>query len=88
MTHYDIDQKDTICALATPQGISAIAVIRLSGKKALAICEKVFRPSNKKNIISYFLEIQFLFFCINIGMPWITYVLESNLRDYGSIKFK
>lgn len=34
---------DTIVALATAQGISAIAVIRLSGKECIAITQKVFR---------------------------------------------
>lgn len=35
--------NDTIVALATAQGISAIAVIRLSGKDAIAITQKVFK---------------------------------------------
>ncbi len=34
------DFNDTIAALATPHGSGAIAVIRLSGKKAFSICEK------------------------------------------------
>jgi tRNA modification GTPase len=34
---------DTIVALATAQGISAIAVIRLSGKESITITEKVFK---------------------------------------------
>ncbi len=34
---------DTIVALATAQGISAIAVIRLSGKDAISITQRVFR---------------------------------------------
>jgi tRNA modification GTPase len=34
---------DTIVALATAQGISAIAVIRLSGKECIAITQKVFK---------------------------------------------
>ncbi len=34
--------EDTIVALATAQGISAIAVIRLSGKDAIAIAQKSF----------------------------------------------
>jgi len=34
--------SDTIIALATPQGVGAIAVIRLSGKDAIAITNKVF----------------------------------------------
>lgn len=39
-THNHI--SDTICALATAPGIGAIAVIRLSGKDAISICNKVF----------------------------------------------
>jgi tRNA modification GTPase len=38
--------NDTIVALATAQGISAIAVIRLSGKDAIAITQKVFKGKN------------------------------------------
>jgi len=34
---------DTIVALSTPPGVGAIAVIRLSGKDAIAIAEKVFK---------------------------------------------
>src|SRR5690242_13259913 len=41
---------DTIVALATAQGISAIAVVRLSGKDAIDIVQKVFRgkPLNEQ----------------------------------------
>lgn len=39
-------QQDTIVALATAQGISAIAVIRLSGKKAITITQKIFKGKN------------------------------------------
>lgn len=39
-------QHDTIVALATAQGISAIAVIRLSGRDAIAITHRVFRGKN------------------------------------------
>ena len=35
--------KDTICALATPQG-GALGVIRISGYNAVSIAEKVFKP--------------------------------------------
>lgn len=35
--------KDTIVALATPPGTSAIGVIRLSGKHAITICNKLFK---------------------------------------------
>ncbi|MBI3218370.1 MAG: tRNA uridine-5-carboxymethylaminomethyl(34) synthesis GTPase MnmE [Bacteroidetes bacterium] len=37
---------DTIIALATPPGISALAVIRLSGKNAIEITQQVFKGKN------------------------------------------
>ncbi len=41
---------DTIMALATPSGAGAIAVIRMSGKDAFAIADKVFRSMGKKTV--------------------------------------
>ena len=38
--------KDTICAIATPQGTGAIAVIRLSGPESLQIAFQYFKPTN------------------------------------------
>jgi tRNA modification GTPase len=37
-----LNQEDTICALSTAGGMGAIALIRLSGKNAIEIVEKVF----------------------------------------------
>ncbi|NLJ94089.1 MAG: tRNA uridine-5-carboxymethylaminomethyl(34) synthesis GTPase MnmE [Clostridiaceae bacterium] len=37
----------TIAAVSTPPGISGIAVIRLSGKQASAICDQLFTPLNQ-----------------------------------------
>ncbi|MDR2805822.1 MAG: tRNA uridine-5-carboxymethylaminomethyl(34) synthesis GTPase MnmE [Dysgonamonadaceae bacterium] len=37
----------TICALSTPSGTGGIAVIRISGKEAFAITDKVFRPNRQ-----------------------------------------
>ncbi|MCB9202587.1 MAG: tRNA uridine-5-carboxymethylaminomethyl(34) synthesis GTPase MnmE [Flavobacteriales bacterium] len=42
-----MDFNDTICAIATPKGSGAIAVIRLSGSKTFDIIETVFAPKNK-----------------------------------------
>ncbi len=47
MANYTLN-NDTIAALATPHGPGAIAVIRLSGEKAIAIVEKVFTTKNLK----------------------------------------
>lgn len=38
--------SDTIVALATPQGVGAIGVIRLSGPKAISIADTAFRGKN------------------------------------------
>ncbi len=42
MSYFEKDQ-DTIIALATPAGISAISVIRISGKDSLALAGKIFK---------------------------------------------
>lgn len=40
------EREDTIIALATPQGVGAIAVIRISGKEAIRVCNEVFFGKN------------------------------------------
>lgn len=42
---------ETICALATPSGESAIAVIRVSGEKAIEICDKIFLNTKRQHIL-------------------------------------
>ncbi len=46
MNYNQLDLQDTIVALATPQGVGAIGVIRLSGTAAITICDKVFKGKN------------------------------------------
>lgn len=43
----DLISTDTICALSTPPGTGAIAVVRLSGSEACKITSKVFHPHEK-----------------------------------------
>jgi tRNA modification GTPase len=40
-----IHSNDTICALATPNGVGAIAMIRVSGAKSLEIVSAIFSKS-------------------------------------------
>ena len=40
--------QETIIALATPNGLGAISVIRISGKEAIKITEKLFKGKNNK----------------------------------------
>ena len=46
MSNFSPLTNDTIIALATPHGTGAIAVLRLSGKDALSICDSVFYSGN------------------------------------------
>ncbi|KPK32628.1 MAG: hypothetical protein AMS24_03665 [Chlamydiae bacterium SM23_39] len=39
------DSKDTICAIATPLGIGAVSIIRLSGKDSVKIANKIFNKN-------------------------------------------
>lgn len=52
MNQQFMETNETICALATPPGNSAIAVIRLSGKDAFSIGDKIFVPVKKDKTIA------------------------------------
>lgn len=44
--------NDIICAISTPQGNGAIAVIRLSGSGTIELCDKIFQsPKSNKKLI-------------------------------------
>ncbi len=51
---------DTIVALATPPGVGAIGIIRLSGKNAFAIINKLFPAKNLQEQPSHTLHVGFL----------------------------
>ncbi|MBN2482950.1 MAG: tRNA uridine-5-carboxymethylaminomethyl(34) synthesis GTPase MnmE [Candidatus Omnitrophica bacterium] len=46
----EYNRHDTICAIATFPAKAALGVIKVSGKNALGIVAKIFRPKVKKNI--------------------------------------
>lgn len=43
----NILNSDTICAIATPHGMGAIALVRISGSKAISIVSQLFRHNDK-----------------------------------------
>ena len=47
--------QDTICALATANGIGAIGIIRVSGEQAIEICENALMEKHlpNRNLIRY-----------------------------------
>lgn len=42
--NYDSIPSPTICALSTPAGSGALAIIRVSGPEAIALCDRLFVP--------------------------------------------
>ncbi|TWP30187.1 tRNA uridine-5-carboxymethylaminomethyl(34) synthesis GTPase MnmE [Apibacter muscae] len=48
--------QDTICALATPQGIGALGIIRVSGEKSVEIVNSIFKGKNLKVVQSHTLN--------------------------------
>ncbi len=41
---------DTIAAVSTPHGKGGVALLRVSGPQALAVCERVFQAKNRKKL--------------------------------------
>ena len=43
--------EDTIAAISTPIGVGGIGIIRVSGKEAISIVNKIFKAANKKSLM-------------------------------------
>ena len=52
-SNHFVSNEDTIVALATAPGIGAIAVIRLSGREAITLCNKVFKGKDLEKAASH-----------------------------------
>jgi tRNA modification GTPase len=72
--------NDTIVALATAQGISAIAVIRLSGKDAIDIAQKCFKGKDLRSQASHTIH----FGSLNDGEKAVDEVLVSIFKEPNS----
>jgi len=45
-------EQDTICAVSTPPGAGGIGIIRVSGKDAIALAARIFRPRGNKDLFT------------------------------------
>lgn len=52
--------QDTICALATANGIGAIGIIRVSGEKAIPITNRIFEGKNLEKVASHTVHYGFI----------------------------
>lgn len=75
-----VKHEETIVALATAQGISAIAVIRLSGKNAIAITQRCFSGKNLNEQASHTIH----FGTLRDGEKIIDEVLVSVFKEPNS----
>ncbi len=71
---------ETIVALATPSGAGAIAIIRLSGKNAIAIASHVFQSVSKKDLVKQKTHTIHLGFIVD-GQKVIDQVLVSIFKN-------
>jgi len=72
-----MDLHNTICAIATPPGEGAIAVIRISGENVFSIVEKIFTPASKNKKLSETKSHTLIFGYINDGKDILDEVLIS-----------
>lgn len=73
MNYSKTQLGETICALATPSGVGAIGVIRVSGPKALEICNSCFKGADLTQVAGHTLH----FGKILDGTEWIDEVLAA-----------
>ncbi len=74
-------ENDTICAIATPPGHGAIAIIRVSGPGSLSLCASVFTPKKKGVNISEAMTHTLHFGTIRQGEELLDEVLVSVFRQ-------
>ncbi len=53
MKYPDFLREDTICAIATPPGTGAVAIIRISGSESHFIADKIFKAKSGKPLEAY-----------------------------------
>ena len=76
--------EDTICALSTPQGMGAIAMIRLSGPDTFSIFDKIFTPVKKNNLLGDAPPYSMLFGKIHQNGTTIDEVMAGIFRNPNS----
>jgi len=75
--------EDNIIALATPSGVGAIAIIRISGKDAITICQSFFKSVSGKQLSSQKTHTIYLGHIVD-GERIIDEVLISIFKDPNS----
>lgn len=53
-------ENDTICAISTPNGIGGIAVVRISGKDAFSIADKIWKGKSLETVESHTVHLGYI----------------------------
>lgn len=73
-------KNDTICAISTPPGVGAIAVIRISGPEAFTISDKIFTATQSNKTIAATKGYTALFGNIHLGNHILDEVVVTVFR--------
>ncbi len=76
--------EDTICALSTPPGSGAIAVIRISGEKTYPILSEIFIPKNKKLNVNSLPANRLVYGSVQSGNEIIDHVVVGTFKEPNS----
>ncbi len=74
--------EDTIVALATPQGVGAIGVVRLSGNNAIAIANSIFPSKDLDKQASHTLHVGFIRGEDQLDIDEVVVSIFKNPRSY------
>lgn len=72
--------NDTICALATANGIGAIGIIRLSGEDSVAVVNKIFQGKNLETVDSHTVHYGFIVDGLQSGEAQSDVVQDQKLK--------
>lgn len=73
-------QDDVIAAIATPSGVGGVGIVRISGKDAIAVADRVYRNASDQQLASFETHTIHYGHCCDAQGKWIDEVLVSIMK--------
>lgn len=73
-------QDDVIAAIATPSGVGGVGIVRISGKDAIAVADRVYRNASDQQLASFETHTIHYGYCCDAQGKWIDEVLVSIMK--------
>lgn len=73
-------QDDVIAAIATPSGVGGVGIVRISGKDAIAVADRVYRSASDQQLASFETHTIHYGHCCDAQGKWIDEVLVSIMK--------